>query len=238
MSYPTISVVIPVYNAGPYLSEAVRSVLDQTLPPQQVIVVDDGSSDGGIEQLEQERAPVEIIRQVHQGIGAARNAGVQVAKGKFLAFLDADDLWTANKLEIQVAALTEQPSLEAVLGGVENFLSPDLDDVSRQRLAKTENEKGSLLAGSLLLHRTAFLRIGLFDTRYKLGEFIEWWARACRLNLAYAILPDLVLRRRIHGNNITRRLSGENSDYFRVLRENLAYRRDQVSRDIHRDGKP
>jgi glycosyltransferase involved in cell wall biosynthesis len=102
---PTISVVIPTFNRGPWLAETVASVLAQTLPPLEVLIVDDGSTDDTPGVCAHFPRPVRYIRQENAGVAAARNRGSAEARGEWLAFLDSDDLWTPDKLEVQLAAM-------------------------------------------------------------------------------------------------------------------------------------
>jgi len=118
----TISVVIPAYDGSAYLSEAIESILAQTAPPGEIIVVDDGSSDGTIEPAS--RYPVRVLRTPHRGIGPARNRGVGASSGELIAFLDSDDLWTPRKLELQTAALAAEAA-DIVFGHQEEFVSPE-----------------------------------------------------------------------------------------------------------------
>ena len=106
---PMVSAVIPLYNCAQYVSHAVESVLSQGVANLEVIVVDDGSTDGSVQALAAFRDRIEVIEQENQGAAAARNRGVQAARGKYLAFLDADDLWHPGRLAAQLAALEEFP---------------------------------------------------------------------------------------------------------------------------------
>ena len=100
-----VTVIIPTYNCGPFVAEAVDSVLAQTLPPAGIIVVDDGSSDDTPQRLERYRGLIQYVTQRNQGVSAARNRGLLLADTEFVAFLDADDVWHPRKLELQMAAL-------------------------------------------------------------------------------------------------------------------------------------
>lgn len=224
-STPAISVIIPVHNGARYLAAAIRSALDQTLPPDEVLVVDDGSTDESAAIVQSFGFPVHLLRQPNRGPAAARNLGAQHATGDLLAFLDADDLWTPVKLALQVQTLAKDPGCEAVLGRVENFISPELDERQHQILAKSAAQTGEFHPGALLIRRTAFLRIGYFDHQRRHGEFIEWWARARKLNLSYTILPELVLRRRLHAYNLTRREQNGRMEYLSILRQQIAQQR-------------
>ncbi|MFM5943125.1 MAG: glycosyltransferase family 2 protein, partial [Dolichospermum sp.] len=121
-NFPLISVIIPCYNRERYLAEAIESVLDQTYPHIELIVIDDGSSDRSGEIAQS--YPLIYHYQTNGGIGAARNAGIALANGKFLAFLDSDDIWVKDKLAKQMAIFDTNLDIEAVFGYAQNFYSP------------------------------------------------------------------------------------------------------------------
>lgn len=221
----SISVIVPLFNAAPYIAEAIQSVFDQSISPAEIIVVDDGSTDDSAAVAKSCAPRVRYFHQANLGPADARNLGVSQATGNLLAFLDADDLWTPDKLARQMQVLKTDPACEAVLGRVENFISPELDENQRQMLTKSAAQTGDFHIGALLICRAAFLRIGSFDICWRHGEFIEWWARAMRLNLTYTVLPDLVLRRRLHTNNLMRRERNGRQEYLPILRKHLAQRR-------------
>lgn len=226
MTHPmSITAIIPVHNGERYLAETIRSVLDQTLPPDEIVVVDDGSTDVSAALAQSFGAPVLLLSQANLGPAAARNLGVQHARGDLLAFLDADDLWLPNKLTRQAQVLQDNPTCEAVFGRMENFISPDLDGSQAARLAKNTAQSGEFSSGALLIRRAAFLRVGWFDVRLRHGDFIDWWARAGQLSLVYAVLPDLVLRRRLHDDNLTRREPEGRRDYLALLRQHVSRQR-------------
>lgn len=224
-----VSAIIPVHNGERFLGEALRSVLAQTRPPDEIVVADDGSTDGtgaSVAALAPGAAvPIRYAHQQNQGPAAARNLGVQQSDGDMLAFLDADDLWEPERIALQLERLDADPACEAVLGQVVNFLSPELDEAERRSLAQSAQQHGAMHIGALLIRRRAFLRVGCFDTRWRHGDFIEWWARATRLHLVYTVVPRLVLRRRIHGHNMTRREPDGRRAYLALLREQIALRR-------------
>jgi glycosyltransferase involved in cell wall biosynthesis len=119
--HPRVSVIVPVFNGEPYLAEAVESLLGQTRAPDEVIVVDDGSTDGSSRVAAQFGAQVTVINQANAGRSAARNAGIDRASGDVLAFLDADDRWEPTKLERQLEHLRAKPHLTGVLTGLRRF---------------------------------------------------------------------------------------------------------------------
>lgn len=229
MSSFAISAIIPVHNGERYLAEAIRSVLAQTLPPDEIIVVDDGSTDASGEIARDFGPPVRVLTQANLGPAAARNLGVQHATGELLAFLDADDLWLPDKLARQAQVLWGDSACEAVFGRVENFISPEMCKAECCALAHAARQSGHIHIGALLIRRAAFLRVGWFDAGLRHGDFIDWWARASQIPLVYTALPDLVLRRRLHADNLTRREPGGRRDYLALLRQHLVRQRETAS---------
>lgn len=201
---PRVSVIIPVYNGERYLAEAIESVLQQTLPPAEVIVVDDGSADGS-GAVAQSFAAVRYLRQVNGGSNAARNRGILHSTGDFLAFLDADDLWMPDKLAVQMAVLTQEPALDFVYGYVEQFFSPDLSVTQRAGWVDTSHPIPGIHQGTLLARRSSFLKIGLFQEDQMYTQFTGWYALSQDRQMRERILSDVVMRRRVHDSNMSLR---------------------------------
>jgi glycosyltransferase involved in cell wall biosynthesis len=222
---PLVSVIIPVYNGERYLAEAIGSVLAQTYRPVEIIVVDDGSTDGSADVAKRFDSPVRYDFQPNSGAGAARNRGVGLAQGSFLAFLDADDLWAEGKLARQIAAFDDDPELAMVFGHVKQFYSPELDEHVKKRIGLLVETIPGHHVGAMLIKRGAFLRVGMFETGWQIGEFIDWHARAVELGLKSSMLPEIVMKRRIHMNNMGRRERKHQTDYVRILKASLDRRR-------------
>jgi glycosyltransferase involved in cell wall biosynthesis len=224
---PLVSVIIPVYNYERYLAEAIESVLNQTYQHLEVIVVDDGSTDqsGEVAKSFADKG-VRYWPQIHAGIGPARNKGVELARGEFLAFLDADDRWPLGKIERQLRAFESDPALEMVFGqAVQLHNGPEWEaGVKDNKLPETGMVPG-MVAGTMLIKRDAFFRIGKFQGDWKVGEFIDWYARAVELRIRSLVLPDLFLWRRIHDSNQGIRERQSVSDYARVLKAKLDRKR-------------
>jgi glycosyltransferase involved in cell wall biosynthesis len=201
-----ISTCIAAYNAERYVAAALDSVLTQSLRPHEIIVVDDGSTDGTAAVLSGFGARIRLIRQENHGPAHALNRAIAEATGDAFAFLDADDLWLAGKLRLQHDVLAGEPGLEAVFGHMRQFLSPELDPAAARRYAVPEGVQPGIHKNALLIRRSAFERIGRFDEALTVSDFVDWYARANVLGLRSRMLPDVVALRRHHAGNATRLL--------------------------------
>ena len=237
MSDSLVSVIIPVYNGERYLAQAINSVLDQTYRPIEIIVVDDGSTDRSAEVARSFSETVHYYCQPNSGSGAARNEGVQRSHGSFIAFLDADDLWVKEKLSIQVALLEADPGLDMVFGHVSQFYSPDLDEAIKKKVACPTGTLPGYHVGTLLIRRETFLHVGVFNPALQCGEFLDWSFRAKERGLKELLLPDVLMKRRIHSSNMgivksNTQTDNSHADYVRVLRAALDRRRNKDSRGL------
>jgi glycosyltransferase involved in cell wall biosynthesis len=222
-----VSVIIPVYNYDRYLAEAVESVLSQTYQHLEVIVVDDGSTDRSREvAMNFADRGVQYCHQVHAGIGPARNKGVELAQGELLAFLDADDRWPQEKIERQLRAFESDPALEMVFGQALQLQNgPEWESGIKDNKVVVVGMVPGMVPGTMLIKRAAFHRVGKFQGDWKVGEFIDWYARAVELQIRSLVLPELLLWRRIHDSNQGIRERQSVSDYARVLKAKLDRKR-------------
>ena len=209
--------VIPVRDGERHLAAAIESVLAQSHAPYEVVVVDDGSTDGSVGVGRAFEAPVIVVSQPAEGVSAAVNRGAAAATGDLLAFLDADDLWPDGKLERQAAALRERPDLGAVFGHAEHFA----DDGSPVR----DGIQPAYTRGTMLIRRAAFEAAGPFSVDWRLGEFVEWYARAVDRGLQSLMLAEVCLLRRVHDSNTGVRLRDDRVEYTRMLKSVLDRRR-------------
>jgi glycosyltransferase involved in cell wall biosynthesis len=213
---PGASVLICVRNGERYLSEAIESALSQTLSPHEIIVVDDGSSDATVAVARSFKGLVRVIEQEPLGLGAARNTALSAATTEFAGYLDADDLWDPRRLDVQLAAFERDPSLDLVFGHMRRF---------RDGSGELSDPVPAPYGGALLSRRAAMQRVGPFPTEMRVGEFMDWLMRARELGLRETTLPDVVMLRRLHGKNMTRRELAPFGDYARLLKASIDRRR-------------
>jgi len=225
-----VSVIVPVYNGERYLAAAIKSVLGQTYRPVEIIVVDDGSTDGSARIVREFGAAVRYEPQSHLGSpDACRNRGIKLADGEYLAFLDQDDLWMRDKLQLQIVSFATDKSLDMVFGHVEQFLSPDLSETTNQARYPTGVAPGRILS-AMMISRSAFFGVGWFLTRWRLSGFVDWYARAKELRLKEMMLPQVIARRRIHRTNLNIVQRHAQVEYVRAVKATLDRRRGAPSR--------
>jgi len=221
-----VSVVIPVRDGRRYLGEAIASIHAQTVEPLEILVIDDGSTDGSAELAA--AAGATVIRRAPEGPGAARNAGAQAARGEALAFLDADDLAAPDRLELQLRALTD-PGTAVVAGRMVQFLTPERADELRGRFDCPDEPSHSFTAGTLLIRRETFLAGGGLNASLSGGEMIDWVQRVRGTGSAVAMIDAIVLRRRIHGDNLSLQREALHAGYLATARAAIERRRAEAA---------
>jgi glycosyltransferase involved in cell wall biosynthesis len=221
---PLVSVVVPVFNGERYLAEALASVRAQRYPAVELVVVDDGSSDGSA-TVAVGTPGVALVRQSNRGVAAARNAGVAASSGELLAFLDQDDRWTPDKLDVQVGRMRRRPSLAFTLAHQRLFLETDTVRPAWLRPEHLERPQIGYVPGTLVVWRTAFGRIGPFDEGAPIASDTDWFLRALDSGAAMEILPDVVLERRIHRANQSYSVGPMHGQLMRAVRRSIERKR-------------
>jgi glycosyltransferase involved in cell wall biosynthesis len=198
-----ISCVIPVHNGEKHLAEAIESVLRQTEPALEIIVVDDGSTDRSAEVARDFGQRIRYERQDHRGVSAARNNGIRMAKGDLICLLDADDIFMACKHEVQAERFRMRPELEFCAALTENFWSPELPADERDH-ESVMLEAWPRHLSTWLFRMSLFERIGGFDEQMRLSQDVDWLLRATVGEAICETVPLILSRRRLHHLNNTR----------------------------------
>jgi glycosyltransferase involved in cell wall biosynthesis len=222
-----VSCIVPAFNGERYLGEALESIFAQTHPPFEVIVADDGSTDGTAALVASYGARVRHLVQPNAGPAAARNLGLRAATGNFIAFLDADDCWHPEKLSRQLARFEARPELDVSATQVQNFWMPELmgHDPRYHDPRHTQPWPG-FTCPSMLARREVFDTVGGFDPSLWLAEDNDWFMRAREHGKVIELIPEVLLYRRYHGSNLTTRLAAQRDpSILRALRASIDRRR-------------
>lgn len=205
-----VSVIIPTYNYGRFIGEAIESVLLQTYPIAEIIVVDDGSSDKTEESVKKFGEKVLYIKQKNAGVCAARNNGVANSSGNFIAFLDADDIWFPEKIKKQITKFNEDAEIGLVHCGMREFNSETGETIS----LRLEGEEGwvaddlllfekptvNVSGSAIIISRKAFDEVGGFDTNLIVAEDWDFCYRIAR-KFKVGFVREALVNYRSHGKN-------------------------------------
>jgi glycosyltransferase involved in cell wall biosynthesis len=220
-----VTVMITVFNGAQYLAESIESVLAQTYSPIELIVLDDGSTDGSGGVARGFGSALRYARQKNAGMSGARNSAVALASGAYFSFLDADDRFRPDKIAHQTAILAADPSVDVVFGRMTEFVSPDVDDQAAALLREPVHDLPWRTPNLMLVRREAFERVGLFSTDLRVGIGVDWYARAMECGLKEAVPPSIVLERRLHADNNGIRQRDVRHQYLHVLKASVERRR-------------
>ena len=222
---PLVSVIVPVHNGAKFLANALDSIFSQTYDSIEVIVVDDGSSDTTPEVALLCKSKIKYIHQENQGPAAARNKGIQQARGSLLAFLDSDDIWMPEKLQEQVAYLDSHQEISCVAVKLRHFVEPSAKGLVNLRPEWLDEERTSRMLSCLIVRKIVFDQVGLFDPKLRFGEDVEWLLRLDRAGIMCPAIEHVLVHKRIHDNNVSHQTAAMTSDTLAVLRRNIKQRR-------------
>jgi glycosyltransferase involved in cell wall biosynthesis len=219
-SNPLVSVIIPVYNGERYVGAALDSVLAQEYAPFEIIVVDDGSTDGSAAAVKSCKE-ARYLYQRNQGVAVARNSGISAGRGEYVAFLDQDDLWVPEKLRIQMGYLVENPHVGYVLARQRIFLQQGVARPSWLREEHLLDSQAGYLPGTLVARKALFGTIGYFDQKYETASDTEWFFRSKDLGVPMTMLPDVLLHHRIHSTNQSSQVDDQHRELLRIARVSM-----------------
>lgn len=210
-----ISCIVPVFNGERYLREALDSILKQNHRPLEIIVADDGSTDETRLIAESYGEPVRFVTQPTAGPPATRNLGLDTAQGDFIAFLDADDLWHASKLDRQMARFDARPELDACVTYIQNFWIPELqEEQTRLREHRMSKPLPGYVTMTLLARREIFGAVGPFNPELWHSDSMDWFLRAHEKGAIIECLPEVLVYHRMHERNLSRRSGTESREEF------------------------
>ena len=213
MEHKLVSVIIPAYNAAPYVVAAVDSALAQTYAPVEIVVVDDGSTDGTAEVLRpyREAGTITYIYQKNAGLSSARNTGIRAARGDYVALLDSDDLFLPEKLLRQIGYLEVHPACGISYCAIAHFheeepshmLNLDYAYYSGADVFSALLWKNFINPLSVVLRRSVFDIIGYFDENLKRSEDWDFWIRAAHAGIRFDYLPEVLAQYRMRKGSMS-----------------------------------
>jgi glycosyltransferase involved in cell wall biosynthesis len=222
---PLVSVVLPVFEGERFLAATIDSVLAQTWEPVELIVVDDGSTDGS-KALARSYRQVRYFDQPNTGVAAARNAGLAGAAGEFIAFIDQDDVWLPGKLAAQMRTMLEDPAIDWCSTLERRFLDPSASRPAWMSADLLDVPISTFDPSTLLVRRRAFDRVGWFDPNYSQTSDVDWAFRASEAGLRFAMVPEVLVLHRIHAANNSRFVAQNHAEIRRIAMASIRRRRD------------
>lgn len=219
-----VTVILPVFNGARFLSQALHSIMQQDYTPVEIIVVDDGSTDDTA-NIAAYRSDVRYFYQKNQGNATAKNLGIVHATYPFVAFLDADDLWTPHKLTAQVAHLQANPELGFVLCHASPLLEEMTPWPKHLNRDYWQSNPPLYAPSALLAHRHIFDQVGLFGAEFQRANDSDWFLRARSSRVPMAVTPDVLVYKRIHADNLTHEVAPITTELLHALRAKVARQR-------------
>jgi glycosyltransferase involved in cell wall biosynthesis len=224
-----ITCIMPVRDGAAFIGNALDSIVRQSRPVERIIVIDDGSCDDSAAVARAHPAAAKVISIAPSGPGAARNAGLAQCNRGLVAFLDADDLWHPDKILLQLECLARRPETGICLSAFDNIADPPLlPGVTDWRSTQLGVDRRTPLLSAALVRSAACARVGGFDTSlYPFGEDSDWFLRCRAAGIATARLDQVLVQRRLHLGNLTRRFdnNARADTAFAVITEHLARKR-------------
>lgn len=221
---PLVSVVVAVRNGERFLAQALASILEGAYRPVEILVVDGNSTDSTLE-IARSFGHVRCLQQMGQGIAAAYNTGIEASTGTFVAFLSHDDHWTPDKLETQIEFMTRHPEVEYTIGRAKFFLEPGHEIPRGFRRELLEGDHVAPIMETLVARRPLFERLGKFDTRLSIANDVDWFTRASDMKIPTAVMPQVLLHKRVHDANLSMNVETNNRDLLKLLKASIDRKR-------------
>lgn len=220
-----ISVIIPCHNGTDYLKDAMGSVNQQGVEVE-IIVIDDNSTDGTQDYAKNLGIDKVYETTISKGLSAARNVGLNNMTGDYVVFLDHDDIINANTFTTMLAEFDKDRDLQAVMGQLVDFISPELTEEERNVLEPRKEPYGGLLTGAMMFKKEVINTVGNFDENLQTGQGVDFLLRIDKHNIKKVKIDFIATMRRFHNNNMGRTMQKQEfTDYASILRAKLANRK-------------
>ena len=221
---PLVSVVIPVFNGEKYLRETIETVLEQDYKPIEILVIDDGSTDQSA-SIARSFSEVHYSHHENQGNARARNKGVQLARGEWIALLDQDDLWAKQKIRRHVEFHLKYPELQYTISHFKMFLSPGMERPKWCREELLTQGHADFSPSSLVCRKDLFRIVGTFDPALKSSSDADWFFRAKDLKVPMTVIPEILVYRRVHKANQSMHVRQTHSELLKIIHHSIQRKR-------------
>ncbi|WP_337044732.1 glycosyltransferase family 2 protein [Emticicia sp. 17c] len=218
MNKPALSVIIPCYNSEKYIRATLESIFVQQTAIYEIIVIDDASTDNTPAILKS-FPQIRYYQQQNQGPSVARNYGLQLAQSDLICFLDHDDVLAANKFEIQLRFLAQNPDVDIVMGKSKYFKDDDLNDPAHE-------SHFSVLLGACIFRKAVFTKVGLFEADNWYCQDFDWFLKAFEKNIPIIRHDDLMFYHRLHETNLSNRRPQARLDILKMLKQSIDRRKE------------
>jgi glycosyltransferase involved in cell wall biosynthesis len=220
MNNITVSVIIAVRNGARFLETAIESVLKQDYMPIEIIIVDGHSTDNTTTIVNSYKDII-CISQTNKGVSDAYNLGIKTARGELVAFLSHDDLWVPEKLSTQATYMEQHSDIQFTVANFKYFLEKGCNLPAGFRKSLLEGCHVGRVMETLVARKTVFEKVGFFDTSLTTAEDVDWFSRASDQNVAMAVLPQVLLNKRVHDKNISLNIDQNNTNLLSALRKSV-----------------
>lgn len=221
---PLVSVVMPVFNGRAFLDDTIRSVLGQTYVNHELIVIDDGSTDGSAELL-RGYPEIKVIQQENKGVPVARNRGVSESSGEMICFIDQDDTWAHDKLERQIEAFLTNPELKYCTTRQIFYLAEGAERPNWCQPEWLDKPLAGYAPSTLMIRRSTFLDFGQFDESLLTGSDTELFFKLKDANVPFRQLDEILVRKRVHGSNHSNMTEALRRDILMTVRRSIQRQR-------------
>jgi glycosyltransferase involved in cell wall biosynthesis len=221
-----ISAIICVKNGERYLNRAIDSIINQSYPADEIIIID-GNSIDRTEEIARSYPEVNYYQQQGQGISDAYNQGLLMAKYKFVAFLSHDDVWLPDKLSSQISYLIAYPEIDYVVAKAKFILTEGHKIPRGFKPDLLVGDRVAYIMETLVAKKSVFDRIGKFNPEYTVGEDVDWFARAKDAKILKAVIPKVLLYKYIHDTNLSNNAAINNQNLLKIIRQSIQKQRVQ-----------
>ncbi|MDZ8188161.1 MAG: glycosyltransferase [Nostoc sp. ChiSLP02] len=227
MNQGLVSVIIAIKNGERYLAAAIDSVIAQTYKCYEIIVIDGNSTDN-TEKIAKSYKQVRYVSQPSQGIANAYNLGIDLAQGEFISFISHDDLWTPDKLTIQVNYLLDRPEIQYTIARVKFFLEEGFSIPPGFRPELLIGDRIAYIMETLVVRKTIFAQIGMLNPELSVAEDVDWFARASDRQVLHMAIQKVLLYKRVHDSNLSLTSSINNQNLLSILRQSIKRKRNLI----------